>query len=103
MLLQSHNGILRLLPALPEAWPDGRAEGLRARGGISVDLVWRNGRLAEATLHAGRRHNLPASHRDDVDVTSLDAVASRLVSAVTTADMVARHASLDGPRLAPGT
>ncbi|WP_051969229.1 glycoside hydrolase family 95 protein [Kitasatospora azatica] len=54
MLLQSHNGILRLLPALPPSWPDGEVRGLRARGGITVDLSWRQNRVSEAVLRAER-------------------------------------------------
>ena len=53
MLLQSHGGMVRLVPALPRAWADGSFTGLRARGGMTVDCTWRGGAPSGATLHAG--------------------------------------------------
>lgn len=54
MLVQSHTGTVHLLPALPDAWPEGAVKGLRARGGFIVDATWKAGDITSYRVHATR-------------------------------------------------
>jgi len=55
MLLQSHEGYIYLLPALPDAWKEsGEARGLGARGNFTVDMKWKDGKITEYTIYSSK-------------------------------------------------
>jgi len=66
MLLQSHGGLIRLLPALPPAWSRGVVKGLRARGGFVVDMSWENGRLRQAALLSTKGGSCRVAYGGDI-------------------------------------
>jgi alpha-L-fucosidase 2 len=81
MLLQSHAGVVRLLPALPKTWPDGSFRGLRARGGLEVDLQWKNGRATAATLRAAQDADIRLAVPAGQNIRSVDTSRGRMTSA----------------------
>jgi len=52
MLMASDPNKIQLLPALPDAWPDGKISGISARGGFVVEISWKAGKLSEAVIHS---------------------------------------------------
>lgn len=81
MLLQSQSGFVDILPALPHAWRNGEVRGLRARGDVTIDIQWHNGRTHSVAIqagHAGRitmRSTLFASRFSLVDAATQKPIA----------------------------
>jgi alpha-L-fucosidase 2 len=72
--------IIRLLPALPKAWPSGNFRGLRARGGVEIDLRWEQGRPVEATFRSSirTRHRLLLASGQHVGSVTRDGIHSEV-------------------------
>jgi len=64
MLLQSHQGYIELLPAIPVEWKEGKVSGLVARGGYIVNLEWKNGKLSSAVLKAKNTGNCKIRYKN---------------------------------------
>ncbi len=76
MLMQSHNGGIHLLPALPDKWSKGEVKGLRARGGFVVDMKWNEGNVQELTVTSSLGGNcriiLPNEIKGNVKLNASD-------------------------------
>lgn len=73
LLLQSHNGTVDLLPALPAVWHTGSVKGLKARGGFTVDMEWRDGMLKKAAVTASEAGTCRVKYRGKERVLTLQA------------------------------
>ena len=85
MLVQCDDGEIRLLPALPSAWPTGTVTGLRARGGFELDLSWKDGALERATVRS--LQGSPLRLRRGETVRTVDRTARNSVLVFTGDDL----------------
>ncbi|HEX4156655.1 MAG TPA: glycoside hydrolase family 95 protein [Acidobacteriaceae bacterium] len=93
MLLQSHAGVIRFLPALPSAWPTGRFLGLRARGIATIDLTWQNGKATQAVLRTTLDRDLTlAAPRGQRIISALAAHHRSALSPADEGDVYKLHA-----------
>lgn len=63
MLIQSHEGVVKLLPALPDAWRSGEFKGLCARGGFVFDVKWENGEPISCTVRSNNGGKLVVTYK----------------------------------------
>ena len=66
MLLQSHNENIHLLPALPLTWKEGSIKGLKARGGYTVDIEWKEGKTVVAYITSPYKQTANIQYKDQI-------------------------------------
>jgi alpha-L-fucosidase 2 len=71
MLLQSHDGAIFILPALPDKWSKGEVKGLRARGGFEVDIAWENGKIYKLTIRSKLGGNCRIRTYDPISIDNI--------------------------------
>jgi alpha-L-fucosidase 2 len=78
MLVQSHGGEVRLLPALPLKWPNGKVQGLCIRGGAEIDIEWKDGKAVESIIRP----------RQSFEITLRPPAKQRLASVTTPGETI---------------
>ena len=73
MLMQSHEGFISLLPALPSAWRDGSIKGIKARGNFTIDMEWKDGKLLKGKIFSGSGGNCRLKSNELVKVLEVKA------------------------------
>jgi alpha-L-fucosidase 2 len=81
MIVQSWGGEVHLLAALPKAWPNGRLHGVKAHGGLELDVDWQGGRLTRVRLRGPAQASVALRHRGQRVAVKLDARGQALLSA----------------------
>ena len=81
MLLQSHEGFINVLPALPSEWKDGSLRGFKVRGGATVDLTWKDGMPVEMTITGGWQDTVTIVYKDKVTTLNLEKGKTRTIRA----------------------
>jgi alpha-L-fucosidase 2 len=90
MLLQSHRGVLDLLPALPSVWKKGAVKGVKARGNFTVDLSWANGQLVKGTIYAGSGGACRIRTAIPVKIAGTDSTPTKDATGKYTIDLITR-------------
>lgn len=88
MLLQSHDGTISILPALPKAWNTGSVSGIKARGNFTLAIHWKNGKLVQSTLYSALGGNCRIRTLVPVKVVE---VSSRAVTDGSSNPLLAPH------------
>ena len=73
MLVQSHDGFIDLLPALPDTWQSGEVSGICARGGIEIEMKWENGIVTSALLKSVNKQDVYVRYNGKTELVKLKA------------------------------
>ena len=88
MLIQSHEGFIKVLPAIPEQWSTGYYKGLTARGGFAVDVAWEDGNATEIVITSNAGENCSLNHFRVSGATVTDSKGNPVTFTVDSADQI---------------